>query len=1341
MNHYSAPGIHFNYHFSAEGDQPLGLIQNVINPMGGYTKFEYEQIAIGDPDTTLIDGGSRSVTITNPWGETVRGAVRTWSGQDYVVCCWINDDATAVKLNVYTWWGRWEPALENSPILFETPVDINRIQVIPSQNTFLFILPPVSADADTPVYLFNRQKLQQASWELSPNTTVTPFHSNQLTGIAGADFFLLKDDQGSRLDRYTWNALMQDWEQDTQSLDETLKHYLCAGDRCYAILSYDVLQERGSFTYIGLDRFNQWTISNTVTINDLRIPRFGNFSYCQLSPGQSFVAMSFITDYVMNGAGGFSAFHYEVKIISWDTDYQLSVIGMPDIDNIESGRFTNIPLSLLSSGGTGIGPVAIQNMAIGTGPNYLRFDGVNWTCESVGIAYEGFTDLTHQYYWYAYDPQGVIATENTDSGCISRVGVIDPSNPNTGWQTQILVDNPNHDPERYWKDYPSQSISGITIGDQVYGKPLSSQWGALSDLLLIDLATVLSSDEFIDTTTIINGSNYLAFLILDADQSPKDTGIVYLKNGCIEVNAEGDIILDRLIGQKVFQAFATDHRYRGNVNGKLSATISGVVTYPVAAGSLDDTPSITLSRYAAEAFKGLISGHVVKSVTQGDGYNEIAKCYKYDEVSAAADGLRGTLLKFYRVTEYQGCSIPQSQQDGYTVSIFYNGLPKDPLTETPIEAYSILDGQLQQKKIYDIDNTVKASTETSWNIQEEIATHSDDTNTRKIYGAIPQVVTVISRQDGIETSVNTTYSLVSGNPVKIESSYHDSRGQQILTRTELKYAYQVYEGLWQQQMLTLTAQKSQFVTEAMMASPWELVSSEVQTYKLWQLDESLLDQWGTWDTYIANSDNPDTFIWWDGTPEPLPSQGWQRTSRAISRNKEGGLITAEDMEGLYTTILYDNTQTFALATFNNAQPEDGILYTSFEDYQDSPWSLLSGSGDITNLDSFTGSSCYELIIPVRGANASILACTVTVANPNQWYCFNLWYKTPNIQTNSITLEISAMGEGSPLTARLPKATGQWQPYQWSVDLSNLGVTGPVELTLKIKADPLRQGDESYLRLDDIVFAPRLSPFSATSYDLKKLRAVGGVSANGVSAKMLYNMWDAAYTNIGSNNQTSALASSYSIRQDPDYDPLTPSLFSSTGPNRDIVASGRDKGFYDRLQSRESLENYVATEGSLTNWQVSNKRLVLESGTGLQLLKLDTSGIINNNWSALSVYAEVLPGTAWQTSQTNPSQIMFLGVLGTNTSPLRLLVQWNGRTSAYWELLKWSNGTYINIESNIGIPWQPSWHLTIIDDRLLFTANGILIFNYQDTDLTDSPLTVQFGGQDPSTLMVLLRFST
>jgi RHS repeat-associated protein len=493
------------------------------------------------------------------------------------------------------------------------------------------------------------------------------------------------------------------------------------------------------------------------------------------------------------------------------------------------------------------------------------------------------------------------------------------------------------------------------------------------------------------------------------------------------------------------------------------------------------------------------------------------------------------------------------------------------------------------------------------------------------------------------------------------------------------------------------------------------VAMQVNTYKLWDIAGQTIDHWGNEKSYVAINATPAPFTWWSGSTEPSASDGWQLTDKVIAVNGQGQILESVDALGRPSVAVYDDSEIYTLASFANADFDDGVLYTSFETYQTNVWSLTGGSsGALITTDAFIGKRCYQ-VDPPGGGGASMLSHIIeALADPEQLYCFNLWYKTPN-GDNEVELVIDAVGAIDALRMTLQGTNGTWVPYQWVADLNELGISGPAEVTLEIG---LLSGAAGYVRFDQIVFAPVSSRFAASVYDPVKLRKVGAVSVNSNSRQALYNLWDLSFCQIGTSGQPGGLVAGFTVRQLASFDPLT-DPFPASNPNKSLGFGGQKEGCYDQFRSDETLEHYLAVDGLISDWNVADNALTLTTVSGMgdlgSVLERD-----NFTASSLAIYAQV--NTPTSPSDTNPSQTMSLGIGA-------FMVQWDGNL-AQWDLLQESGGSYSSVASSTTIDWQPEWLIVIFETRLFFYANGIEVFNYKDADVASSaPHPVQLAGKD------------
>src|SRR5262249_30029768 len=145
------------------------------------------------------------------------------------------------------------------------------------------------------------------------------------------------------------------------------------------------------------------------------------------------------------------------------------------------------------------------------------------------------------------------------------------------------------------------------------------------------------ADLSLDTTTIVNQAPaFICYMTLDNRQLPKDTNVLFLRNGNLIRSAGGEPVIESFRGQQMFRLDDPSYPYRVPLSGLLPPLPLGFTTYPTSA-SIENAPEITLHRYANESVHGPLAQFVVSSVETDSGFDVQQRCYRYEGVSAAQD--------------------------------------------------------------------------------------------------------------------------------------------------------------------------------------------------------------------------------------------------------------------------------------------------------------------------------------------------------------------------------------------------------------------------------------------------------------------------------------------------------------------------------------------------------------------------------------------------------------------------------------------------------------------------------------------------------------------------------
>lgn len=597
-NGKSLPGTQFEYEWDLSDSKNRGALTQIMYPKGSITRFTYEQMEVGAKDGD--EPGARNLTIANPFGDNIDDYPRVWYGTNYVVCGWFNNRLNAMRLNVYTWVGRWAPTYEQW-LEIDVSVNLDKIQVAASDNSFILTLPNYN-NTETKLYRFHRHPAANATWIASTidggDLEVNTYSTGSITLVQGDDFYLVTDNDNMLCDRYVWNWIAHNWEvehlADKSSLcpsgtSYNYTYYTAARGNVYLLFCYDRLNAKGKISLYWRDRVLTWNQGGTleVTSEEIDIHWDGTNSYFQMTAGPGYAAMAFITAF--HGSPEITEFDYRMAVLSWDTEYNnLTLEELPDVFGGET--FNYIPINIMYY----LGPtVTSAGALIGSGPNLFLYDGQSWSFQTMGITYKGFSDPSIQYYWYSYSDTAAIKTENTISGIVSNLHSFDPSQPEAGWSSQELQRVEPAPEERYRLGFSTlfQGVAGQNLS--LYPRSVWPQWNDVPRELEAELV-----GEGIDTITIINQApNFLTYMTVDEEGVPIDTRIIFFHNGGVVRGDDGEPVVEIFAGQQMFRFLNNTYNYQTALSGKQPAIPDGFITYPVGS-TLDLANQITLHRYA-----------------------------------------------------------------------------------------------------------------------------------------------------------------------------------------------------------------------------------------------------------------------------------------------------------------------------------------------------------------------------------------------------------------------------------------------------------------------------------------------------------------------------------------------------------------------------------------------------------------------------------------------------------------------------------------------------------------------------------------------------------------------
>lgn len=1272
------PGTHFFYNFNIQ-EQPRGVLNKIIYPSGGQSLFAYQKIVVGADNQQ--DPGARNKCIKNPFDQNQSAKPRIWYGEDYTIVGWYNEQQNLLRLNVFTWVGHWCIS-QTDWWDIEGVIELDRLQLATSENCFCVSIaydPQSSQGARTDLFLFNRDHLKPTIW--IKQNQVDSFETTKLQLKNGRDFFLVYDSDNKKMNRYFWHPFERTFliENLTISTNSDDNYFLTAYSNYYIIYRYN--SDTEDFTEFSIYYFDQcynWQQGGSLK-EHIYAPSISGSRYCEFGPSDSFAAVASITKKRDDN------FDSELKILMWNEDFSnLFFAELEEPWGEDRSPFTYIPNQILPY----LGPIPVQNSLVASGANSYIFNGSKWVFQGVGIKKDGsFKYPDNQFYWYAFQRSGLLKTENTESGIYSSLTYPTSTNTSSSWDEIVLEEYEESSQSKRVKEcYPTFIDTYLSVGNRIYCNPLNQNWKNIEDYLIEELK--VEEDLIIDTTTIINQAPYfLAFMTVDQDGQPYDTRIGFFHNGDFVRDEDGKIELEILENQQVTKLLNENYKYQSSLNGQLPSIPQGFVTYSTET-ELDNSTSITLHHYSNQSLQDPVETFVINQMTLDSGYNKVHKCYKYENISAAQDSTQ-TLIRFQKVTEYQGCLQPQDQTNGYTISYFANGLPGQ---TSQLTIPSALDGILLKKEQYDTLNNLISFTETESEIITKIPRSLDDPTLRPLFGAFIQTKSKTTMLDGVTTCMYFEYLLNSGRVQKTEMSYYDSQAQYVTEQKIFTYGYEKYPELQQQNRISELVQ-TQIQTKIAPSDEYQIKYSKVQTYKKWQYDDQIY--WAEFQEYLGTEPNS-VFDW---TTDNVDDKNWHCTKTIIQRDSQGNVLQCEDTEKIVTTVQYDDLGFFPIASFINGSTAEGIFYESFEPYQTCSLSFNTGGGQLYNQDCFVGTTCYKI-------DQSGILSKQTSFQQDTWatkYCLSAYLKT-NIKDPS-ELEFKLMAGSSIVSKTIIPDTG-WFYFQWIMDLTELkNAQNTLDIQFIVTLD---ESEKEYVQLDHLSFRPINTRFSAEIYDPSFCRQTAALSNNGACDRIFYNQFQDKLAMVGAYENVLGFRTAFLTQQ------KEQTAFPIEDPNMELIVRGTELGFYDTFK-QNALENYNYIDSNSEDWSVNQQKLEFLSSANDTILgaRVERQFFKSNNL-AVCVYA---PDSS-------------AGSISVGISPFYIV--WNGT----WNLNQLENDQLQILEQNNEIAFGREWIFIFIENRVVFFANGIKIF---DRNLTKTEIqgSVQLGMKESGCFEQLL----
>ncbi|MFK0732348.1 MAG: RHS repeat domain-containing protein [Gloeotrichia echinulata GP01] len=1197
----SLPGYKFEYYTNPadiKDNIHRGALKNITYATGGIATFNYEK-------KNLI-GTSHKENIS---GE---GIPRVWFGGDYVVVTYYDDNQGKLDVKVYSWNGNWisyEPSKEG----FKFKLDIDSLQVVTQADFFALSF---KTRSEMKVYLFHKEMGRFGKW--TNENYVLDLASNDVqTHLAvGSDFVVFCASGGTELGRYVWNQQSKSWDDKSTNISKG-NYALAALGNYFTIGIYDAASKSCELVLYYQDEiYKQWTRQEIVnsSISPVEKDDKGN-PYLNWSLGNHSATATFIKSFGKN-------IDYEVQVYQWDAKFTIS----PPLSNSYSvPQDTKEPFFYSITTGSLLANVG----------HLWRYNGSEWKDYNLSDNFRVGNEATK----FAYGSDLAIASNSSLNS-----SDIKAYNPFQDRWTNLTPDSlSKHEYQ------PTVSGNFVTVGNGIFYRDNQGQ-------LNKDREPIPSR---IKPDSIINSAPF--YIACEKDNG--ESQILLLKNGKV-VNTES-------LSERIY----VDNEGSKGKSGTMLAGFNAFVTYK--GDDFDKASNLTLYYVFDESIKGNVTDFSVVKVTINDGYQQTQTSYDYD-TSKIAISVQGIVTEYSRVTVIKGGENQGSTPFGKTEYLFFNGLSLDGLGFNDFQGsllyYSLLHGSLYQQKTYNATgNELNRQT-----VEYDIVTKRQKirgSGTVNLYGFYIQqkreksiiygkeISSLNSNGNaayvGVTREVEYEYDSATGLLKTQKTNNYNSLGEdEILTQTHV-YAWEKYDGLKQQNILTPIVQTVSKTND-------EITAIAASTWKDWGEGK-----WGVDRTYQALNKDA-IFGQWNNQ--------WLKVSEVISRTSNGVAQDSIDVNGVHTSTLLDKQQFYPIAEFGNATIEEAT-YTGFEAYENlSDWSI--NPGNITDLivtgDAHTGVSSLQLKPNVTFKKQRHL----TITNTKQSYIISAWFKTETgFGTDSGKAEVKIQfynGNnliGNPIVVPIENTENKWKYWHYAINSSQIQGT---KLGLEISN---RKTSKSLL-IDDICFVPVMGGFQGNIYETKYKLVSAQLGNNGDTLRNFYDSFQRKVAEIGLSETVNGVTTTYLARQGNDHSIY---VFPQANPNSVLsiaaVAGGVYANFINGEQWRQDWQS-----SQPNNWRVENNALVHRGNTSDSITYQSTASFSN-----YGVRLSVHPTT--KTLQQP------LGIRISN----QLSVTW--RQNQGWTLTL--NGQSSQVANTGSIPHE--WLLVAANKVILFYADGQQIF--------------------------------
>ncbi|MDF2802733.1 MAG: repeat protein [Anaerocolumna sp.] len=1139
------PGLEFMY-FKA-GDINSGALSAAILPEGARVEYQYKK-----QELPLCN---REVTITNPWPRSSKP--RIWFGSDYVFTAWVNESTNQLKVEIYTWLGRWQKWSPAQNII-NTPLDINSLNVVVAEDFACLTYSTMQEDKSF-VHAYHKNNTIWGEWFEENKLTIA---SKALRVALGDNFFLACDQDNRLLYRYTWDCFNKTWliNDISSILNKSKNHtrpYITASNKYYAVLNYDTQSIDKPVNELSLfyqDNMYNWHEGSKKTLS-FTIGGYDPENSFGFVSSSSFIAMTYInSEYSLN-------FDYTVKVIQWDNLFNTITDQNFSYTLPKSNPSKKITIPYFAR--------IINNSMIASGPYLLRYNGEGWL-ENKTLNFRDYCSDA-DIFWYAYGKDYAIFTSNREYSCESKLLDFDPNTSSKEWTNTptTLYSNDDSISNRKIKFFPTAGIDIATMGNRIYKRGTQCSWSeAVKDYYEF-------SDK-INTTTMINqGPHFLSYLNLNGD-SAKNSSLCPLQNQ--------EVTEEQIIDQRFYTQISSTGMMKANSNGQCPSGTNSFVTYLPLDKDFDYADSITLHRFLDNSLKGCVVDYCVDSMTIDDGYQLSSTKYVFDINSATCDPT-GSIIKYYRSLSYPGTTSIETPKFGYIENTFYNGLIKNSsYSPSSIQvqlnaesAPNLLDGQLICRKVFNADGkllfseTKQLKTYTSISIKE---------NTYKLFGGYFRCVKNEIIEDGLSKTSLYNYETSFG---KLKEEIFDNineKGEIETISKKYVYAFEVYD--WFLERNIIDAYVAQYDSVSSLNNKDLITGASLQTYapfntKLIAPNAEVL-VWSTFESYVLKEAVTTPILDFKSLTQSKPSEEWQLINTIQKRSNHGVICQQQDISEKVETTILDKNEVLNVAVFKNTGVNE-CAYVGFEKYENYEADWYTSKETLTKYivdgDAQTGSCSFKL-------SPQLSLKKLESLNQSQTIILSAWIKAEKNfikEDGNVYVEIKDASGKIKNFEITPEAEEKWEYWQKSLDFD--GETKNI-ISLAITNNKKSKS----LLINNFCISPLLSEIDIKVYDPFYKDEIAKIGKNADIARYAYDPFRLKVLEVGPWETVKKGTNSYLAREwitDASYS------FPKNSPNStcDIVAA--EGGFYETFTKGEEIWNEWSSANKNT-WQIEAGKL-------------------------------------------------------------------------------------------------------------------------------------------------------